>query len=276
MHTTQWEAEQAARPQDDSVSVLSSLERRPPHVPMPWDPHVLFLAYGTESEILWDVVDELLQVFCTEPLPPETNAAIAWFKGGQAKRTGRITGPLNRLLEESRSVYEITTDQRGLRRRMEASLGEGLQQASSVAGDAGYPAARLHLARCRDRLFALHPDPSGAYVEAILSVEAVACPMFPPREKLPTLGKVLAHLRNADRKYEYVLTDKSGTPGSTAGVAAMISDLWEGHSDRHAGGPLSVPVTQESAEAALTIATSLVTLFSKGAVRPRVASTQQP
>jgi hypothetical protein len=173
------------------------------------------------------------------------------------------------LLEESRSVYEISPDQRGLQRRMEVFLAESVDRASASAEIAGYPMARVHLARAQDRLFALHPDPSGVYVEVILAVEAVASPLFLPNDQLPTLGKVRDHLRAAGDKYEYALANKSGTPTSTDGVVAMLSDLWEGHSDRHAGGPRSVQVSEESALVAFTIAVALVTLFSNGAVRQR-------
>ena len=259
--TAQWKAEKTTRAESAYVA-------RQPFVPLPENPYVIFLAYGTEREILWDVVDDLLFVLCTEPLPPETSPVAAWFKG-DAKRTKRIIEPLNRLLAEYRSVYEVTPDQRSLHRRVEAGLSDAIDLASGMAENGGYPAARRHLERARDKLFAVHADPSSAYVDVIRAVEAVACPVFLPRDPLPTLGKVRDHLRAAAAKYEYVLTDKSGTPGTTSGVIAMITDLWEGHSDRHAGGPQEVPVSQEAAEAALTIAAGLVTLFSRRAVRPR-------
>ncbi|PKT67128.1 hypothetical protein CW362_42150 [Streptomyces populi] len=261
--TAQWDAERSMR--EEKAYIPSR-----PYVPMPPDPHVRFLAYGTELEILWDVVDDLLSVLCSEPLPPETLPFVARWNSG-ARRTKRITEPLNRLLIESRSVYEVASDQRGLQRRMEEGLSEALAMASDAAESSGYPAARRYLGRARDKLFAVHADASGAYVDLIRAVEAVACPMFLPRNPLPTLGKVRDHLRDADAKYEYVLTDKSGTQGTTTGVVAMLTDLWEGHGDRHAGGPREVPVSQEAAEAALSVATALVTLFSRSAVRLRPA-----
>jgi hypothetical protein len=175
----------------------------------------------------------------------------------------------------SRSVYEVSPDQRGLQRRMEAGLSDALVLASGAAESSGYLEARRHLERARDKLFAVHADPSGAYVDVIRAAEAVACPMFLPRDALPTLGKVRHHLQDAGPKYEYVLTDESGTRGTTAGVVAMLTDLWEGHSDRHAGGPREVPVSQEAAEAALSIASALVTLLSRRAVRPRVGAVGQ-
>ena len=261
--TAQWEAESLVREERAYIP-------RRPSLPMPPDPYVRFLAYGTEPAVLWDVVDDLLSVLCSEPLPPETLPIVARLHGG-ARRTKRIIEPLNRLLIESRSVYEVAPDRRGLQRRTEEGLSEALATASGAAESSGYPAARRYLGRARDNLFAVHADPSGAYVDLIRAVEAVACPMFLPRNPLPTLGKVRDHLRDAGAKYEYVLTDKSGTQGTTTGVVAMLTDLWEGHGDRHAGGPREVPVSQEAAEAALSIATALVTLFSSRAVRLRPA-----
>ncbi|GAA2930810.1 hypothetical protein GCM10010446_14500 [Streptomyces enissocaesilis] len=262
-----WEAEQARRTESTRAGVA-------PVVPLPPDPYVLFLAWGTEREVLWDVVDDLLFLLCTEPPAPEKSPFATWFTGS-FRRTKRMVEPLNRLLVESRSVYEVTPDQRGLQRRMEAGLSEALKVAANAAESSGYLAARQYLERARDKLMAVHTDPSGAYVDLIRAVEAVACPMFLPLDPLPTLGKVRNHLRDADAKYEYVLTDKSGKPGNTGGVVAMLTDLWEGHSDRHAGGPREVPVSQEAAEAALTIATALVTLLSSSAVRPRIDAPAQ-
>ncbi|MBD0688519.1 hypothetical protein BG452_05040 [Streptomyces sp. CBMA123] len=259
--SAQWEAGKAAR--GDNTYVAPRLP-----VPMPPNPFARFLAYGTDHELLWDVVDDLLFALCREPLSPETWPVTA-FLNPDARRTRRIIEPLNRLLAESRSVYEVAPNQRGLTRRMEAGLGEALALASDAAQDGGYPKARRHLERARDKLFAVRPDPSGAYVDLIRAVEAVACPMFLPLNQVPTLGMVRAHIKDAKTKYEYVLTDKSGTAGTTDAVVAMLTALWEGHSDRHAGGPREVPVLQEAAEAALTVATALVTMFSTGAVRLR-------
>jgi hypothetical protein len=260
--TAQWEARRQER--GDSAYVPPK-----PFAPMPPDPHVSFLAYGTAAAILWDIVDDLLFSSCREPLPPDASPISAFFNL-DVRRTKRIVEPLRRLLAEARSVYEITPNLRGLRRRAEAGLSAAITSAASAADRGGYPEARRHLERARDKLFALHADPSGAYVDLIRAVEAVASPMFLPRDQLPTLGKVRDHLRDAGTRYEYVLTDKAGTPGSTASVIEMLTSLWEGHSDRHAGGPREVPVSQQACEAALAVASTLVTLLSSGAVRPRV------
>jgi len=47
----------------------------------------------------------------------------------------------------------------------------------------------------------------------------------------------------------------------------MIALLWEGHRDRHAGGPTTALITQPAAEAAVHLAAVLVQWFSSGAVR---------
>jgi hypothetical protein len=261
----EWRAKQAARSERDPTAYLT----RPQPPPMPADPQARYLAYGTQTGILWDIVDDLLHELCTEPLGPETPPLVRLRKWSATSRTKKIIEPLRLLLEESRSVYETSPDQRGLRRRMDVFVAEEIERAVMSAEDAGHPAARKHLLRALEKLYNLHPDPSSAYVEVILAVEAVSCPLFLPADKLPTLGKVKAHLMEAGDKYEYVLSDRTGTPGSTEGVVAMLGDIWEGHSDRHAGSPLCVPVSQEAAEAAFSVAVTLVHLFSKGAVRPR-------
>jgi len=264
----QWKAaREARRARGEEEDGFARFEERP-FVPAPVSPYVLFLAQGTPTDVLWDLVDDLLGVFGSEPPAPGTSPLFTWFNADD-RRARKITESLGRLLAESRSVYEIAPDRRGLRRRMPASLGDAFAGACVAAETGGYADAQMYLTLARDKLFALRPDPSGAYVEMIRAVEAVACPLFARSDRVPTLGKVLAHLRDAGAKYEYVLTDKSGTRGTTEGVVGMIRDLWEGHSDRHAGGPKCIPVAQEPAEAGLTIATALVTLFSRGAVRLR-------
>jgi hypothetical protein len=237
--------------------------------PEPPNPYAEYLADGTDTTVLWDVVDDLLHSLCIEPLPPGTPWTATLGKRGALKRTKQIVGSLRPLLEDSRSVYEISPNQRGLQRRVDAVLAEAVDRAGQGADTAGYPQARIHLEKARQKLLDRHPDPSGAYVEVIRAVEAVACPMFLPNETLPTLGKVLGRLKAEDEKYEYALTSKQGTPGGIDSVIGMISSIWEGHSDRHAGGPLSVPVTHEAATTGITIAAALVTVFSSGAVRRR-------
>ena len=266
----EWEAKRKARQQTTGSAQSWYPESGRRFAATPADPYARFLAEGTDAAILWDVADDLLYALCTEPLPAGTPMLTALGKRAELKRTTQIIEPLRRLLEESRSVYEIRADQRGLQRRIDVILAEQVNRAGERAETTGRPKTHEHLIKARDKLFGLHPDPGSAYVEMILAVEDVACPVFLPADPMPTLGKVRNHLRAAGEAYEYILPGKDRA-GSIVGVVGMLTDLWEGHSDRHAGGPRCVPVSREAAEVAYTLAVSLVTVFSIGAVRRRPA-----
>lgn len=266
----QYEARRAALEVRQPTTAKMSLAPVYPErefAPAPMSPYVRFLAYGTPAEILWYVADDLLHALCTEPLPPDAPLTTLARKFSARRRTKKITASLRRLLEESRSVYEIATDDRGLRRRIDVVLAQQADQAEAFATATGKPAARQHLARARAKLFALNPEPDVAYGLAIRAVEAVANPFLLPRNPNPTLSLARDHLRDAAAKYEFVITAKSGMPGSVAVVVEMLSTLCRGQSDRHDGGPNNAPVTQGSAEGAFALAVTLVIWFSTGAVR---------
>jgi hypothetical protein len=141
----EWKAKQVARTEREAIaySYVPSLQ----FLPLPADPQARFLARGTELENLWDIVDVLLHGLCIEPLGPDVPPLVALRKWTATRRTKRLTAPLRQLLDESRSVYEIRPDQRGLRRRMEVFLAEQVERAATSAEDAGYPQARKHLRR---------------------------------------------------------------------------------------------------------------------------------
>ena len=269
----QWEARQTAAKARQTVirnSSLTPLHAARELATAPVSPHVRFLAYGTATEILWHVADDLLRVMCTEPLPP--NAAITTLarRYPGLRRTKRIVKSLRRLLEESRSVYEIAPDNRGLVRRIDITLAEQVDQAEGFALAAGMPAARQHLSQARAKLFSLHPEPGGAYAETIRAVEAVAHPILLSHHPFPTLSLARDHLRDAAAKYDFAIPGKGGAPGDVAVVVEMLSTLCRGQSDRHAGGPNNAVVTQASAETAFALAVTLVVWFSTGAVRRRL------
>jgi hypothetical protein len=271
----QYEARQAAVEARQSATAKTSPALVYPQrefAPAPMSPYVRFLAYGTPAEILWYVADDLLHALCTEPLPPDVPITTFARKFSARRRTKKITASLRQLLEESRSVNEISPDDRGLRRRIDVSLAEQADQAEGFAMAAGRPAARQHLVRARAKLFVLDPEPDVAYAEAVRAVEAVANPFLLPRHQSPTLSLARDHLRDGEAKYEFVIAAKSGVPGSVALVIEMLSTLCRGQSDRHAGGPNNAPVTQESAESAFALAVTLVIWFSTGAVRRRPAA----
>lgn len=48
--------------------------------------------------------------------------------------------------------------------------------------------------------FRRDPDLSRAYSDCVLAVEAAACPVLIPNTTTPTLGKAIAHLRDAQEQ----------------------------------------------------------------------------
>jgi hypothetical protein len=268
----EWQTVVEARRKLEASKSVSRFSRKPRRKisPSPADPYARFLAEGTDATILWDVADDLLYALCSEPLSPDAGVLEYLVDIASDSLTTQIIGPLRTLLEESQSVYEIRPDRRGLRRRIDPVLVESVNRTGECAEAAGREMARVHLIKARDKLFDVRSDPGAAYVEMILAVEEVACPLFLPADPMPTLGKVRGHLRDAGEAYQYILPGKDQAR-STAGVIGMLTDLREGHSDRHGGGPRCVPVSREAGEVAFTLTVSLVTIFSSDAVRRRGA-----
>jgi hypothetical protein len=83
-------------------------------------------------------------------------------------------------------------------------------------------------------------------------------------------------LDQARAKYGLVTADQDNHPGSVDVIAAVTETLWFGHRDRHEGGPTSAPITPESAEAALSIATTLVHRISTGSIRKKSLRDRRP
>ena len=92
-------------------------------------------------------------------------------------------------------------------------------------------------------------------------------PVLLTRDQFPALSVARNHLRDAAAKYEFAIPGKDGAPGEVTLVVDMLTTLCAGHSDRHAGGPNNMPVTQEAAEAAVGLAVTLAASFAGGAVR---------
>lgn len=213
------------------------------------------------------MIDALLTELCVAPLAPDATAWTLARKGSALLRTKKITAALTALLESGRSAYEVCPDRRGLVRRIPAALSEATATAAAIAVAAGAAEAAEYLAKSQAALIALRPDYGLSYAQAIKAVEAVANPLLIPRDQEPTLTKARTHLRDSAAKFEFALPDRTGAPGSVTVVIEMLTALCRGHSDRHAGGPNNAPVTREGAESAFSLAVSLVTMFSSGAVR---------
>jgi len=174
---------------------------------------------------------------------------------------------LENLLREGHSIWRVSGAHDGLERRQDKTVTSAAHRATESARSAGRPAASTHLEAAWAAIYGIHPDPSKAYGEAILAVEAVAIPEIVPRQAGATLGHVLGQLTRQGDLYELAMADKTGAHSSVEPVTSLVRLLWEGHTDRHEGNASSAKITPEAAEIAVHTAAALVQWFTTGAIR---------
>lgn len=173
---------------------------------------------------------------------------------------------LERILDTGGSAYRLSTTRRRLERRVSEHTEAVIEKAAEAAGDEA--GRRLHGAW--ENVFGLHSDPTTAYREAIRAVEAVACPIVLPNAPKPTLGTVIAHLKDAPHKWEVRIPGRvAGAEDGVGALVAMLELLWTGQVSRHAGSSTSRDQLPIEADAALPLAATIVHWFAIEAVRPR-------
>jgi hypothetical protein len=160
---------------------------------------------------------------------------------------------LNDLLMEGGAGWRINAAGKGLERRLDETVTRAV---ASTVRAAGADAAD-HLRTAWNSVYGRHPDPDKAYDEAVLAVEAVACPLVCPANPRRTLGTVIATLDSQRAQWVLAIGDSTGQPASPDRLVEMLKLLWQGQS-RHAGSPNSRRQTQPEAEAAVHLAATLV------------------
>ena len=171
------------------------------------------------------------------------------------------------FLREGHSIWRVSDSHNALERRQDAIVTAAAHRATETACSTGVPAAADHLQAAWAAVYGLHPDPSKAFREAILAVEAVAVPVIVPTPRLAMLGDVLRELRAHGDQYGLAIVDKTGSPASVTPVTELVELLWRGHTDRHEGNIPAIPITQGAAEMAVHAAATLVQWFASDAVR---------
>lgn len=171
---------------------------------------------------------------------------------------------LDRVLHESGSAWKVgeRAGKPGLMRRVP----EGVQaNADAVIPSAGTAGATL--AQAWERAFGINPDPIGAYALAVRAVEHASIPLVVPKQKDASLGHVVGQLeRDGDWSLPFNLQDDRARTADV--VVAMCRALFKGH-DHHGGSDTPGEVTQDEAEAAVTLAVPLVQWFASGMVARR-------
>jgi hypothetical protein len=215
--------------------------------PPGWSWHALLLR---DPSLMLDVIDALMYLHPGLTPIGDENDHIE-MKGAALR--------MKELLSDAGSAYKVADDKKGLTRRID----ETVREAASHVEQQANTNARDHLRAAWAAAYGLRPDPAKAYGEAIKAVEAASIPVVLPKGHRETLGKVRSHLRDAPTKWELAIPGQDGK-GDVGPVVSMLGLLWEGQSDRHGGSPLSRPISQESAEMAVHLGTTLVQWFSAG------------
>lgn len=239
------------------------------------------LAWTSPKELLYDVIDAVLHLHpdhqrvessLAGTYPADTRSrlanldVLATVNGyGEPVFTApplrQAATALEAVLADGNSAYRVSDDQRELQRRIAEPVQAAAAAARNAAADAGRHEAVRDLQEAWSATYGRQPRPSEAYRLAIRAVEDVAIPVVIPADTGATLGKVRASLANGGHKWRLSMT------GDVEPLVTMISLLWTGQTDRHAGQVDLARVDEKAAEQAVHLATTLVQWFAAGHVQ---------
>jgi hypothetical protein len=129
----------------------------------------------------WDILDAI-DFLCQHDPDHDLSIPAGWI-GGAPVRGSEPLAVLNGLLASGGSAYRYRKGR--LERRVDDTAVAAFERVAATANDE----ASMHLRRAWTAIYGRDPEPSLAYGEAVRAVEAVACPMFLPKDPRPTLGK---------------------------------------------------------------------------------------
>ena len=168
---------------------------------------------------------------------------------------------LNRTLTAGGSAWEVARIAPDgpwqLARRALHEAREAIDLLPVTANRAGQ-----HLIASWRKLASREVDPTGAYREAVRAVEAVAKPIVLPANDKATLGQMIAAMRDKPDKWKTTL-------GEVDDVRRLMEIVWTEQLDRHGTDDEEMPlsVSPEQADAAFSVALSLIQLFAAGHIR---------
>ena len=129
-----------------------------------------------------------------------------------------------------------------------------------------------HLEAAWQAAYGRNPDATVAYAEAVKAIEAAFIPLVLANDPKATLGKALAHLRKTSDQWELGILDAHGAPAGVDSLISLLTLVWQGHRDRHAGTSTAVRVSIEAAEMAVHAAAMTVHWLSRRGLRERGSS----
>lgn len=219
---------------------------------------------GAIEQFVWCRVDQLLTVV---DAILQMNTAL-WQMVVLRRHRHDIGGSdavqdLAEILTDGGSRYTVDFDRHCLTVLLDSTVTAAASKAIAVD-----PTAGDHLRAAFSAVYGLVPDPDKAYDEAVLAVEALACPLVCPNNPRRTLGTVIRDLRNQDAQWALAIADDTGQPAGPGRLVEMLALLWAGQS-RHAGSPNSRRQGQAEAEAAVHLAVTLVQWLGSGVLYRR-------
>ena len=173
---------------------------------------------------------------------------------------------IDKSLQNAHSIYGV--GEQGGRycviERVDPTVQAAVKEAVDESGTAGQ-----YLGKAWGQAYAVHPDPTGAYGNAVRAVETLLCPMLEPDASKPTLGtsnRVLRDQHGSPKsRWTFKIDSKIDPEQPVRDVVSMITMLWNGQMDRHGGDETKTrPVTLEEARAAVLLAATLVGWLSAG------------
>lgn len=169
------------------------------------------------------------------------------------------------MLREAGSLWRVDASGPAPRlvKRLDPTAEAVARKAMAREDDAGQL-----LAAAWGAVFGREPNPSHGYREAVRAVEAAAGPVLLPADDRRTLGTMIAHLRDAEHKWTFVLPGHAGDAPAIRHVRQSMQLLWTSQYDRHVTEGTDLNVSPEEAEAAVPLAATLVHWFQNGHVRP--------
>jgi len=162
-------------------------------------------------------------------------------------------------LDTSSAAIEVYATEDGdyrLRRRIPEGVEEVVQAAIDLDSQAG-----RHLAEAWRAATAMEANTSHAMAEAIRAVDLVSGAVVLPKDKKPTMFKVVKAIRDQG-DWGLVLRDSDGYPDHQEVLIGMMETLAKAQTDRH-GGSKASPL---EAQAHVQLAATLVHWFASGAV----------
>jgi hypothetical protein len=174
-----------------------------------------------------------------------------------------LLAELELILSQGGSVWRVvTTPGWSLERRASEEMRALVSNAAVADLDAGRA-----LASAWHACYGARPAYSSAYDDAVTAVEACLLPATTPNDPKATFGKALAHVRDTEARWS--VGGLKGSRSSGATLVAMLETLWQGQ-QRHAQPDGTVAgVSQAEAEAAVSLAVTLVHWFTAGLVVKR-------